>query len=178
MNKSGFTLIELIIVIAILSITFSLAVPTYKDIQLRQKINGQANQLFSIIYLARSEAIKRSSVVTICKSSDNQTCGGAWSDGWVMFADYDEDGALDPSETIISAGKIDSQIKMKWSAFGSDNYIRLTPRGMTLSQNGTFTLCPETGDALIARTVIVSKLARVRLSPTGKDTEGSPIVCD
>lgn len=178
MNKSGFTLIELMIVIAILAITFSLSVPAYKDLQLRQKINGQANQLFSIIYLARSEAIKRSSVVTICKSSDNQTCGGFWSDGWVMFADYDEDGALDPSENMISAGKIDNQIKMNWSAFGSDNYIRLTSRGMTLAQNGTFTLCPENGNASIARTVVVSKLARVRLSSIGKDIDGYPIVCN
>lgn len=178
MSKDGFTLVELMVAIAILVITFSLSVPAYKELQLRQKINGQANQLFSIIYLARSEAIKRSSVVTICKSSDNQVCGGVWSDGWLMFADYDEDGVLDPSEDMISSGKIDSQIKINWSAFGSDNYIRLTPRGMTLSQNGTFTLCPETGDASIARTIIVSKLARVRLSTIGKDREGNPIVCD
>jgi hypothetical protein len=95
-----------------------------------------------------------------------------------MFADYDEDGALDPSENMISAGKIDNQIKMNWSAFGSDNYIRLTSRGMTLAQNGTFTLCPENGNASIARTVVVSKLARVRLSSIGKDIDGYPIVCN
>ncbi len=177
MNKSGFTLIELMVVIAILAITFSLSVPAYKDLQLRQKINGQANQLFSIIYLARSEAIKRSTVVTICKSGNGQTCGAEWSEGWLMFADQDADGTLDPLENIISAGLLDSQIMVNWSAFGSDNYLRLTPRGMTMSQNGTFTLCPKNGNAMIARTVVVSKLARVRLPPMGEDDGGTPIVC-
>lgn len=178
MNKDGFTLVELMVVIAILAITFSLSIPAYKDLLLRQKINGQANQLFSIIYLARSEAIKRSSVVTICKSTNGQNCGGKWSDGWLMFADHNEDGTQDPAESTIISGTIDSQITMTWSAFGSDNYIRLTPRGMTLSQNGTFTLCPEKGDASIARTVVVSKLARVRLPRIGKDVDGNPISCN
>jgi type IV fimbrial biogenesis protein FimT len=177
MNKDGFTLVELMVVIAILAITFSLSIPAYKDLLLRQKINGQANQLFSIIYLARSEAIKRSSVVTICKSGNGQTCGAQWSEGWLMFADQDADGLLDPLENIISSGLVDSQITMSWSAFGSNNYLRLSPRGMTISQNGTFTLCPANGNAMIARTVVVTKLARVRLPPVGKDDGGDPIDC-
>lgn len=178
MNSDGFTFIELMIVIAILAIIMVFALPAYKDLQLRKNITGQANHLLSIVHLARSEAIKRSEIVTICKSSDGQTCGGFWSKGWIMFADQDADGVLDVSEKIISTGTIDSQINMTWSAFGSNNYLRLTPRGMTLSQNGTFTLCPKDGNSTIARTVIVSKLARVRLPPAGTDTDGNPIVCN
>lgn len=177
MNRNGFTLIELLAVSAILAITLTLALPAFKDLHLRQKINGQANQLFSIIYLARAEAIKRSTVVTVCKSGNGQTCGAQWSEGWLMFADQDADGILDPLEHIISAGLLDSQIMVSWSAFGSDNYLRLTPRGMTMSQNGTFTLCPINGNTTIARTVVVSKLARVRLPPVGRDDGGDPIVC-
>jgi type IV fimbrial biogenesis protein FimT len=177
-NNKGFTLIELMIVIAILAILFVVAVPAYKNLQVRQKINGQANFLFSVVYQARSEAIKRSSVVTICKSNNGQACGGTWSDGWLMFADQDADGALEPSENMITAGRLDSQIDTTWSAFGSNNYIRLTQRGMTLAQNGTFKLCPENGDPSFARVVVVSKLARVRLPPVGKDADGSSIVCD
>ena len=173
MHNKGLTLIELLIVIAIAAI----AMPSFKDLLNRQEINGQANLLFSMLYLARSEAVKRNSVVTICKSSDGHVCGGLWADGWLMFADTDSDGSLDEGELIIAQGKISDKIAVGWVAFGSNNYIRFTSRGMTLAQNGTFTICPMSADASIARTVVVSKTARVRITPAGFDGSGEAINC-
>lgn len=177
MHSKGLTLIELLIVIAIVGILAAMALPSFNDLLRRQEINGQANALFSMLYLARSEAIKRSSVVTICKSSDGQNCGGSWSDGWVMFADHNKDGALDAGEVIITQKQVAETIYVSWTAFGSNNYIRFTPRGMTLAQNGTFTVCPENADENLARAVVVSKTARVRMPPAGKDGEGEALIC-
>ena len=178
MDRNGFTLVELMIVSVILMILLLLSIPSSKNLTLRHKINGQANDLFSMIYLARTEAIKRSKVVSICKSADGQNCGGNWSLGWLMFVDLNQDGALDVGETVVDAATVDTQVIINWSAFGSDNYIRLTPRGITLAQNGTFTLCPHNGNNDIARTVVVSKLARVRLPEIGTDAGGNPIMCN
>jgi type IV fimbrial biogenesis protein FimT len=177
MHSKGLTLIELLIALAIAAILATIALPSFNDLLRRKEINGEANALFSMLYLARSEAIKRSSVVTICKSSDSESCGGTWSDGWLMFADQNKDGTLDTGETLITHGRIREKIAVGWVAFGSNNYIRFTPRGMTLAQNGTFTICPKNADQQIARAVVISKTARVRIPPAGINGAGEALVC-
>lgn len=175
MNAKGFTLIELMIVICIIAILASLTVPSFSDIIRRQQVSGEANVLFSLVYLARSEAIKRNSVVTICKSNDADLCGGNWSDGWIVFQDNDKDGSRDNGEIKISSGTIGNDYQLSWSAFGSNNYIRFTARGMTLSQNGTFKLCPADNDTKFSRAVVISKTARVR---TTRDVSGDGVYED
>jgi len=172
MNAKGFTLIELMVVISIIAILASLAVPSFADMIRRQKSSGEANVLFSLVYLARSEAIKRNSIVTICKSLDANQCGGTWSDGWIVFQDNDKDGSRDAGETLISSGVMGNEYQLSWSAFGSNNYIRFTQNGLTLSQNGTFVLCPNDNDVKYARAVVISKTARVRLP---KDSDGDGV---
>ncbi len=175
MNNKGLTLIELMVVIAIIGILASLAAPSFNTILRQQKVIGEANLLFSLVYIARSEAIKRNGVVTICKSTDAVQCGGLWSDGWIVFEDNNSDGSRDVGEPLISSGLIRDDYQLSWSAFGSNNYIRFTSRGLTLSQNGTFKLCPNDGDIRFARAVVISKTARVRLT---KDTDGDGIYED
>ena len=169
MNAKGFTLIELMVVISIIAILASLAAPSFAGMIKRQKVSGEANVLFSLIYFSRSEAIKRNSIVTICKSEDASQCGGTWSEGWIVFQDNDKDGNRDAGETLISSGTIGNDYQLKWTAFGSNNYIRFTQNGLTLAQNGTFKLCPHDNDAKYARAVVISKTARVRIP---KDTNG------
>tara|TARA_R110002049_G_scaffold255471_2_gene431026 strand:+ start:285 stop:839 length:555 start_codon:yes stop_codon:yes gene_type:complete len=171
MNAKGFTLIELMVVISIIAILASLAVPSFTDVIRRQKVTGEANVLFSLIYLARSEAIKRNSIVTICKSNNAAQCGGTWSDGWIVFQDDDKDGSRDAGETLISSGTIGHGYQLSWTAFGSNNYIRFSQNGLTLSQNGTFKLCPADNVTKYARAVVISKTARVRF-PNDSDGDG------
>jgi type IV fimbrial biogenesis protein FimT len=174
-RNKGLTLMEVMIAIAILGIITSLAASSFNNLIRRQQVSGETNVLFSLIYYARSEAVKHNKVVTICKSDDVTQCGGDWSDGWIVFTDDDKDGSRDNGETIISSGKIGEGYKLAWSAFGSNSYIRFTPNGLTLSQNGTFKICPLDGNVKFARAVVISKTARVRLP---KDSDGNGIYED
>jgi len=171
-NNKGLTLIEVMIVITFITILASLAAPSFSNILRRQQVRGEADILFSLVYLARSEAIKRNKVVTICKSDDGMVCGGSWSDGWIVFADSDKDGSRDNEEILILSGSVGGGYRLEWTAFGSNNYIRFTQNGLTLSQNGSFKLCPSDNDVRFARTVVISKTARVRLP---KDSDGNGI---
>uniref|UniRef100_UPI004048A75F GspH/FimT family pseudopilin n=1 Tax=Shewanella baltica TaxID=62322 RepID=UPI004048A75F len=61
----GFTLVELMVTVAIISILGSLALPSYRDVMAREQLTAAANELVSSYKFARSEAIKRSTSITL-----------------------------------------------------------------------------------------------------------------
>jgi type IV fimbrial biogenesis protein FimT len=174
-NNKGLTLIEVMIVISIIALLAALSIPSFNNSLRRQQVSGETNTLFSLVYFARSEAIKRNKVITICKSDDANQCGGDWTNGWIVFSDNDKDGSRDNGELLILSGKIGEDYRLEWTAFGSNNYIRFTSNGLTLSQNGTFKICPSDNDETFARAVVISKTARVRLT---KDSDRNGIYED
>lgn len=84
---SGFTLIELMVTIAVAAILISLAVPSFNDATLAGKLAASANDLVAGVTLGRSEAIKRNAVTSMCVSSDGTSCGsGGWEQGWIVLS--------------------------------------------------------------------------------------------
>lgn len=77
-HESGFTLIELMIVITLVSVLMAIAAPSFKDFGVRQRVKSAAFDLYSALTLARSEAIKRNAQVTITKATNG------WQDGWTV----------------------------------------------------------------------------------------------
>ena len=78
---AGFTLIELMISVAILSIMLAISIPAYKGMIAEQKVRAVASLLHSSVLLARSEAIKRNRDVLVRPAT-----GGGWKDGWLIPA--------------------------------------------------------------------------------------------
>jgi len=172
---SGFTLIEMLSVLVIAVTLIAVAVPSFSDTVNRQKANGEASDIISLLAVARSETIKRSKFVTLCSSIDSAECGGDWQDGWILFVDEDSNGVRGDDELILRGGQTGQKFILTYRAFGSSSYLRFAPFGLMLANNGTFKLCPEDGDARFARAVIISKLARTRL---GRDRDGDGIAED
>lgn len=83
----GFTLIELMVTIAILGILAMMAVPSFNEAILSNKLTSYANNFVTSATLARSEAIKRNAAVTLCPSADGSTCAasGGWQQGWIIL---------------------------------------------------------------------------------------------
>lgn len=82
----GFTLLEMMVTLAVAAILVTLAVPSFNEAMLGSKLNTQANNFVASVQLARSEAIKRNAAVTLCASSNGTSCTGAWGDGWIVLA--------------------------------------------------------------------------------------------
>jgi len=84
-TSRGFTLIEMMIAITVMAILLAVAIPSYRDASLGSELRTLANDLYGSITLARSEAIKRNAVVTLCVSGDGAACGaGGWEQGWIV----------------------------------------------------------------------------------------------
>ncbi|MEH6457278.1 MAG: GspH/FimT family pseudopilin [Cocleimonas sp.] len=99
-NNSGFTLIEIMVTVAIVGIFASVALPSFSRLIESNRINTATNELVANLLLTRSEALKRRNAVTLCPSSNQTSCNTTdYSAGWVVFLDCDADGVIDISGT-------------------------------------------------------------------------------
>jgi type IV fimbrial biogenesis protein FimT len=102
--KHGFTLTELCVVLAVMAIVATFAMPSFFTWQLRDQVDARARALFSTLSLARAEAIRRGARVTLCRIDSARHClasGKAcdngvtdWSCGWGVFVDQDGKAVL------------------------------------------------------------------------------------
>lgn len=87
----GFTILELMITVAVLSILVGVGIPSFQDMMRRNRLAAQTNQLIGTLAFARSEAVKRGVRVTVCPANDAQdACSddGSWArNGMIIFTD-------------------------------------------------------------------------------------------
>jgi len=104
----GYTLPEMVFVVAIVAATLGYGIPTFRDLGLDAARTREVNFFVHAIYLARSEAIKRNGVVSLCPSRDGELCapgGTPWHAGWIVFVnrDHDQPAVRDADEDLLRA---------------------------------------------------------------------------
>ena len=182
-KNSGVTLVELTVTVALVSILASIAIPAFERQVRIASVQAEVQKIFSLLARARMEAIRRNRVVTLCKSANGLSCGGSWSQGWLLFVDENRNGKREPAERLLAVGRPEHGYRLRLAAFGSSSRIRFSPVGFTLAGNGTFRLCPPDGDNRYARAVIVNKAGRPRSSHDNdgdgihEDAGGKPLTC-
>lgn len=121
----GYTLLELMFTLAVASILLGVGVPGFFDIVRNNRAAANANELVTTFSIARSEAIRRGTRVTVCPSSDGATCSGAWTDGWIVV----RDSAV--SDTAAPSIAATTDILRAWPAPEGSASVTLTPSGTT-----------------------------------------------
>ena len=88
-NQRAFTLIEVLVTIAIAGILLALAAPSFVATTQKMRALGEANGFANDLQFARSEAIKQGQPVSLCASADGTSCllTGTWHQGWIVFSD-------------------------------------------------------------------------------------------
>lgn len=176
---SGFTLLEMLVTLAIVGVMTTMAVGFYSGVQ-RSAVTAEVNQLVTHLSLARSEAIKRGHKSRMCPSVNGRDCAAAekdhtpWHAGYLVFSDTNDDKNRDDGEPIIAvhSGAL-STVAIKTTEDRSN--ISYQPDGLASGNTATFTFCaPNAGDT---RYVILSNTGRPRVSPVPPEDSTSTPTC-
>lgn len=171
--SQGFTLIEFLIVLALVALLVGTGAPAMTSVIRSVQLTNASNDLLWGMFMARSEAIKHKTSVVVCKSSDGIACApaGGWEQGWLVFQDEDNDGWRDHGETILHAAQsLPAELRVTGNLTVA-RYVSYAPTGATQLiggnfQAGTITLCSRSADAAEARQIIVSSSGRPRVRKT------------
>jgi type IV fimbrial biogenesis protein FimT len=139
-DSAGFTLIEVIVVIAIAAILLSIAVPSFVSTTQRFRTLGEINSFAHDLQFARTEAIKQGASVSVCTSADGLTCLGVntWHKGWIVFTDATESLTVDPANRLrIQPGWTNTDTLVADNAVFSFTFSR---GGYTVGLPGTGTV--------------------------------------
>ena len=181
-KNKGFTLIELMVTVSVLSILVVVGIPQMTQFAASNRLSSEINQIVGALNLARSESVKRGRVVTICGTTTPNNNGAIcnstdWEDGWIVFMDVDRDREFDNGTDIKIkiGGEMTAGNTLR--LFNSDNfgYLQYRPDGSLRDQGsdgfdeGTFVLCDQTANANIARAVNINRLGRTTRAEDGSD---------
>ena len=170
----GLTMIELMVTLSLLVILTSLAAPSFIQTIASTRVSSATNELLSTLALAKSEAIKRGSRMTVCPSTDGTSCtaGTNWANGWIVFNDTTR--ATNPvvdnaSETILQVGQ---NLNEALIISGSTPYASFGPDGASKLINGAFLantvrVCSTSAsltDAKRARDISIHRSGRIDVS--------------
>jgi type IV fimbrial biogenesis protein FimT len=182
-RSAGFTVVELLVTVVVLSILLALAVPAFRSFMQNDQQWVQQNNLVLALNAARSEAIKQDSSVQVCGSTDGATCTNTpWNQGWIVLPTVNPFnpaaapkalqvvGALPPGTTLNEAN---GNLTLTFLSSGVLNTALLAAPGAPVA----FKMCDARG-AAHARYLEVGLMGRVVASPTvGQNLAGAALTC-
>jgi type IV fimbrial biogenesis protein FimT len=140
-RPAGFTLLELVITVAVLAIALGIAIPSFQGITNRNRLTSVANEVVAAMQLTRMEAIRRNQRVVMCPSTDGSTCSGA---NWMRMIVREADAAGEVVRefqfsgqglAIKSSSNVDDNNQI---AFTSSGFARV---GGTTNAAGGLSVC-------------------------------------
>lgn len=160
-TASGFTLIELMMVLAIAAVALTLGAPAFGRLAAQLQTRTAQGEITRALHHARHAAIMRGSRVVMCPSADGHQCqpGFAWHAGWIIALDGNHDGEPDAGAPLLAvAHAVAANLRVITSA-GREKII-FHADGSAPGSNASFTICHA--PQALGTAVIVSNVGRVR----------------
>jgi len=176
-TQTGFTLYELLTTMLIVGVVLAIGVPNMRSFRENSRMTATANDLHSSFHLARSEATRSKTNITICASADSAaaipTCGGEFEAGWVVFEDTDADRTVDAGEAILRRfPAVPADIDINTIGVGADDYFMFASTGLgrrdaaNTAPVSVMVMCDSRGNVTggggksTARVIVVTPLGR------------------
>jgi type IV fimbrial biogenesis protein FimT len=139
-RAGGFTLLETLVVLALLGILVAMAAPAMSDMRARHQLQAHAEGLLDSLVLARSEALRRQQRVSLCARVTNMTCdaNGHWHQGWLVFVDANNNALRDEGEVLIETHAPLPAVLQLGVTNTVKAYFSYGAEGRSMSTNGAF----------------------------------------
>lgn len=169
-RSRGFTLIEQVMVVAILAVLVGIASPSLAGLVRRGRVQSAQMDFLGALGYARGQAVLRRTRVLFCPTIDHARCSedNHWNNGWLVGVDRDHDNQ--PDEAPLRVGEAHARLLIRSSE--SRRHVTFLPDGSASGSNLTLLFCnrDQAGDTL---GVVVSNSGRARGSrPTGEQAAG------
>lgn len=182
-NSDGFTLIELMVTLAIGVILMLVAVPSFITYKKNAELTSATNTLLAAINAARGEAMKQGMNAMVVPT-DN---GAAWSAGWVVFVDKNRSQSYTSTDTlvlsqaaqpsyieVIGNGNADTASSAPYIMFDSSGYPRSKAgSGGGTSGSGNLTMTLRRTD--VSGTDQIDQTRRIIIANTGRARTCKPL---
>lgn len=174
-RASGITLLELITTLAVAAVALAIVVPGWTALTQRSQLTSTANQVLAHLRYARSEAVTRGRMVSMCPSDDGSSCSGnafGWQHGYIVFDDRNGDRRRDGDEGLLRVqGSHAAGLRLQTSA--GRPAIRFRADGAAWGTNATFSIC--LGDEGPTRAVVLYGSGRARVDELAPGNR--PVTC-
>lgn len=196
MHERGFTMVEVLVVMTISAILLALAIPSFERLLRTNRVSSATNSMLAALDLARSEAIRRSGVVTVCRSTNadapNPACSSAaaggyadndWASGWIVFAKAPANvlnlGTLEANDELILRQTpfqaMAQQRLIMESTLANNQWRAYGPRGLNAGGANEITLFIDVRDTAVA---VRSDMARCLVANITGRPQSARVVAD
>ena len=160
----GFSLIELVITLAIAGVLISYALPSIYDLKSNKILKNESDRLMVSFAYARTYAITQQKQVVVCPSLSGNDCDNQsnWFQGWIVFDDSNSNRKLDADEELLLfENPMDASVTATSSIYRSK--IRFNNIGFSPGTNVSINFCDKRGKDF-AQSIIINNAGRIKQS--------------
>lgn len=163
-KQPGFSLLELLVTIAIFSLLAAIALPSFTHSLSEHKTKRKTKDLLTLLHLARSEAITEGALMTVCPLNEANKCIKDWNNSPVsLFMDPENKKQLSDQAHLIRMLPATKQVKLTIAPVHK-SYFQFDSLGASHGSMGNLSVC-NTGDVLYsARQIVINLSGRPRMS--------------
>ena len=161
MKNKGFTLIEVLVTLALFAIITTSVAPSVNNFFVRNKVAATVNNISSALQFARHTSISENEFVVVCPTTDMENCSGSkdWTSTKMVFIDENEDGQRGINEELLGSADAVKDFHIR----STRESIVFAPVNTAGTTNATISICRKENINSFARALTVSTVGRVSI---------------